>query len=301
MRTGNIYAVTAKGDLPACELIEKGIVQRIDDKRTLVVTDLENLIISSIQRWGDKPDLECIDSYLSGRYNLIERVGFASISRMNGTKKILEKLGWNIQNVRTKNHYGNGNESIIKNGLDIELALFTLEYVLDYRPERVVLISGDGDYVSLVVRLRRRSIEVEAISVDNAISGVLKRNVDGYTSLEDIISHEEYEGRTHPDDPSDSYNQNDIGEPYTLLVQHIARKTAFTNPPFNASSIKTSLKKEHSDFNEKRWGFKKFHHLLESAQRIGLLNLEKNEKGYWVIPIEEFEETDAKDLLGQIA
>ena len=75
-----------------------------------------------------------------------------------------------------------------KNTADIQLAVDALEMVFSpVRPEVVVIVGGDRDYVPLVQKLKRYGVFVMGIGVEAGVSGVLSEACDSFIFYDDMV------------------------------------------------------------------------------------------------------------------
>jgi uncharacterized LabA/DUF88 family protein len=66
---------------------------------------------------------------------------------------------------------------------NLELALDVQEFVARTRPDIVVLVTGDGDLVPLVERLRLHGVRVEVASTPAGVSAALRAMANGFVDL----------------------------------------------------------------------------------------------------------------------
>ena len=87
-----------------------------------------------------------------------------------------------------------------KNTADIQLAVDALEMVFSpVRPDVVVIVGGDRDYVPLVQKLKRYGVFVMGIGVEAGVSRVLSEACDSFIFYDDIVpSSPEGEELTRP-------------------------------------------------------------------------------------------------------
>ena len=78
-------------------------------------------------------------------------------------------------------------DGTLKCDLDIELAIGVIDYVLQTKPSVVVLLTGDGDFVTLVNWLRLRGVRVEVASTPNSLSQDLRESANDYIDLCEAI------------------------------------------------------------------------------------------------------------------
>ena len=55
------------------------------------------------------------------------------------------------------------------------------------RPDLVVLVSGDSDFVPVVLELRNKGIRVEIAAFGHSMSGLLRHRCSGYINLDVLV------------------------------------------------------------------------------------------------------------------
>ncbi len=96
--------------------------------------------------------------------------GFHDVLREQGFKVIVKNVKWYADEKGGR---------IGKSNADMELAVDALQQSQNL--DRVVLVTGDGDFVQVVQALQNRGCRVEAIAFDN-VSSDLRRSADMFTS-----------------------------------------------------------------------------------------------------------------------
>ena len=155
-----------------------------------------------------------------------------------------------------------------KNTADIQLAVDALEMVfLPVRPDTIVIVGGDRDYVPLVQKLKRYGIFVMGIGVEAGVSSVLVEACDSYIYYDDMVPPAP-EGITEPvslPDPGTAYSLmrravealNREGKTSTGASVHAMMKQLA--PAFDLARFKTNLKA-----------------LANDAQRAGYVTITEN-------------------------
>ena len=95
-----------------------------------------------------------------------------------------------------------------KNTADIQLAVDALEMVFSpVRPDTVVIVGGDRDYVPLVQKLKRYGVFVMGIGVEAGVSRVLSEACDSFIYYDDIVppAPEELSDPVSSPNPVDAY------------------------------------------------------------------------------------------------
>lgn len=156
--------------------------------RTLVVLDFENIYIG-LKKYNKKW-ITSLNDWLDTTYKPVEKVAFLDVQRVNGQRALLTSDGWTINDVLTSGKKENPEDRTIflKNAVDMSLALFTMDYAYRHNINKLVLLSGDGDYAELVKYLKRKGIEVTAVCTYESISKRLFHVVNDTQYLELILN-----------------------------------------------------------------------------------------------------------------
>jgi uncharacterized LabA/DUF88 family protein len=152
-------------------------------RRVLVFVDESN-VVSSVRAIGRKLDWLKLRDYLAksdeGR-QLIEMVIYAGLppampewqSELEKKNKFLHWLRSNGFLVVTKDG-SPGDGKHYKANVDVLMAIDAVELSIEMRPEIVVLVTGDADFVHLALQLRRRGIRVEVAATAQTLGTGLR-------------------------------------------------------------------------------------------------------------------------------
>ena len=69
---------------------------------------------------------------------------------------------------------------------DVEITLDIVRAAYDMQPDIVVLVSGDSDFVPVVLNLREKGIRVEVAAFNSAMSGRLSQRCSGFICLDAV-------------------------------------------------------------------------------------------------------------------
>ena len=109
--------------------------------------------------------------------------------------KKIESL-WNCGYiVRTKTGTIAGNS--YKCNFDIEITLDIVRTALTMKPDIIVIVSGDSDFLPVVLDLREKGIRVEIASFGHSMSNILTRRCSGYISLD--VLYDNYDNDSNED------------------------------------------------------------------------------------------------------
>ena len=152
-----------------------------------------------------------------------------------------------------------------KNTADIQLAVDALEMVfLPVRPDTVVIVGGDRDYVPLVQKLKRYGVFVMGMGVQGGVSVPLTQACDSFVFYDDILplAQEEVEEPTSLPDPE---------EAYSLMFRAVEALTRDGRASTSAS-VFAMMKQLAPTFDLDRYKTT-FRALAQDAQRAGYIAL----------------------------
>lgn len=164
-------------------------------RRVIVFADADNTHLSA-QSFNRKTNWEKICNYLAdpneGR-ELIEMVLYVGLppdrERFAEHRKTKEKfIYWAKSNgflVVSKEGKSKGND--YESNIDVVMAMDAIEMALEVKPDIVVLVTGDSDFVYLAEKLRRRGIRVEVASVEQSLGNDLKNAANSVIDLIELF------------------------------------------------------------------------------------------------------------------
>jgi len=192
-----------------------------------------------------------------------------------------------------------------KNSADIRMVVDALD--LCYTKAHVdtfVVISGDSDFSPLVSKLRENNKNVIGVGVKSSTSDLLTANCDEFIFYDDLIRNSEKKKTAATKkkaakkktakktqskaDAGELASASDAGtsvdskaqEAFDLVLE--TTEALFSDRDAEekvwGSMIKQALKRRKPGFSESYHGFKSFNHLLQEAQKLGLLDLQHDEK-----------------------
>lgn len=159
-----------------------------------------------------------------------------------------------------------------KNATDIRLAIDALELVFT-RPEieTFILLSGDSDFSSLVLKLKEYGKYVIGVGLQESTSDILVQNCDEYYSynrLSGLKSADEIQTEKH--------------DPWELTTRAVTRM-AERGDVMRSDRLKQVMLEMDPSFDERTAGFSRFNRFLgEAAQREGIV-LRKRENGQYEV------------------
>jgi uncharacterized protein (TIGR00288 family) len=161
-----------------------------------------------------------------------------------------------------------------KNATDIRLAIDATELVFT-RPEigTFILLSGDSDFSSLVLKLKEYGKYVIGVGIRESSSDLLIQNCDEY------YSYSELTGLTRQADIE--YPHKD---PWELVIEAASRMKT-DGDVMRSDRLKQVMQELDPSFDEKEAGFSRFSKFVAEAGQRGLLQLTKQQNGQYEIDL----------------
>lgn len=159
-----------------------------------------------------------------------------------------------------------------KNATDIRLAIDATELVFT-RPEigTFILLSGDSDFSSLVIKLKEYGKYVIGVGIRESASDILIQNCDEYFSYTDLA------GLTKESDLPSAQR-----DPWELVVEAVQQMVT-NRDVMRADRLKQVMQQIDSNFDEKNAGFNRFSKFVQEAGNRGLIKLNKMENGQFEV------------------
>jgi uncharacterized protein (TIGR00288 family) len=159
-----------------------------------------------------------------------------------------------------------------KNATDIRLAIDATELVFT-RPEigTFILLSGDSDFSSLVIKLKEYGKYVIGVGIRESASDILIQNCDEYYSYSDLA------GLTRETDVGSTQR-----DPWELVVESVEQMVA-NRDVMRADRLKQVMQQLDPNFDEKNAGFNRFSKFVQEAGSRGLVKVIKLENGQFEV------------------
>jgi uncharacterized protein (TIGR00288 family) len=155
-----------------------------------------------------------------------------------------------------------------KNATDIRLAVDATELIFT-RPEigTFILLSGDSDFSSLVIKLKEYGKYVIGVGIRESSSDLLVQNCDeyySYNALAGLVKTTE--------------DESTRWDPWGLVTEALTRMKR-NGDVMRSDRLKQVMQEIDNSFDEKDLGHSKFSRFVQEAQQKGLVSLTKLESG----------------------
>ncbi len=155
-----------------------------------------------------------------------------------------------------------------KNTADIQLAVDALEMVfLPGRPDTMVIVGGDRDYVPLVQKLKRYGVFVMGLGVEAGVSPVLAEACDSFVYYDNIVPPD-------PEEVAKPESLPDLQDSFSLMARAVEalRRDGRSS---TGISVLAMMKQLAPTFDLARYKTT-FKAIAESAQQAGYVDLIEN-------------------------
>lgn len=152
------------------------------EQRIGIFVDVQNLYYSAKNLYNAKVNFSnLLKGAVRGR-KLVRAIAYvikAYIKEENAFHDALEQIGYEVKWKDLQTFPGGAK----KGDWDIGIAVDTIE--LAHKLDTIVLVSGDGDFVSLIQHLRRAmGCRVEVVAFGPSCSGKLREEADEFTDMD---------------------------------------------------------------------------------------------------------------------
>jgi uncharacterized LabA/DUF88 family protein len=243
-----------------------------DEHRLALYNDFENIAIGVRDAHYRKFDVNLVLERLLDKGKLLVKKAYADWSRYSDYRRSFHEAAIELIEVPQKSVGG-------KNSADIRLVVDAMD--MSFQKEHIncfVVASGDSDFSPLVSKLKENNKYVIGLGVKNSTSDLLLENCDEFIFYEDLVR-----GQQRPM-PQIGNVPEKVAEVFSLLVDSVLALQRENKEILWGSMVKETMKRKKPSFNETYYGFRTFSHLLEDAQRRGIVELRRDQKsGSYVI------------------
>jgi uncharacterized LabA/DUF88 family protein len=237
-----------------------------EEQRLALFIDFENIAIGVRDANYRKFDINLVLERLLEKGKVLVKRAYADWNRYSDYKRSFHEAAIELIEVPQKSMGG-------KNSADIRLVVDAMDMSL--QKEHIncfVIASGDSDFSPLVSKLKENNKYVIGLGVKNSTSDLLMDNCDEFIFYEDLVRGQQ---RQVPAIGNLPEKQQEV---YSLLVDSILALQRENKEVLWGSMVKETMKRKKPSFNETYYGFRTFSHLLEEAQRKGIVQLRRDQK-----------------------
>src|SRR6476659_7402822 len=252
-------------------------MSKTERERSLAVfVDLENLAMGFQNQRKTRFDIEKGLERLVEKGKLIVKKAYADWSRYPAYTSPFHEAAIELIEIPKRTQTG-------KNSADIRLVVDAMDLAWS-KPhvDTFVIVSGDSDFSPLVSKLKENGKHVIGLGMKGSTSDLLRDNCDEFIYYEDLERQEQDEQQLATNLYADMPERK--REVYTLLIEACNALRRENHEVLYASMIKDTMKRKKPSFDESYYGYRSFTHLLEDADNLALVDIERNPKsGTYVV------------------
>jgi uncharacterized LabA/DUF88 family protein len=238
-----------------------------DEQRLALFIDFENIAIGVRDAHYRKFDVNLVLERLLEKGKLLSKKAYADWSRYSDYKRAFHEAAIELIEVPQKSVGG-------KNSADIRLVVDAMD--MSFQKEHIncfVVCSGDSDFSPLVSKLKENNKYVIGLGVKNSTSDLLIENCDEFIFYEDLVRVQQ-----RPLPAMNASLPEKLQDCFGLLADAVIALQRENKESLWGSMVKETMKRKRPSFNESYYGFRTFSHLLEDAQRRGIVILRRDQK-----------------------
>jgi uncharacterized protein (TIGR00288 family) len=267
-----------------------------DNRSMAVFCDFENVALGVREAKYSQFDISKVLERLLLKGSIVVKKAYCDWERYKEFKAPMHQASFELIEIPHIRQSG-------KNSADIRMVVDALD--LCYTKSHVdtfVIVSGDSDFSPLVSKLRENDKTVIGVGVKKSTSDLLVAACDEFIYYDDLVREQKARkpaarGRSEPKKaaaapsaspaaPAAKADEDKQQEAIDLVLDTLEAMIdeRGEDETIWGSMVKQALKRQKPGFNESYYGFRSFNQLLEKAQALGFLDLERDEKsgGYVV-------------------
>ncbi len=246
------------------------------ERSLAMFVDLENLAMGFQSQRKTKFEVQKVLERLVEKGKLIVKKAYADWSRYQNYTAPFHEAAIELIEIPKRSQTG-------KNSADIRLVVDAMDLAWS-KPhvDTFVIVSGDSDFSPLVSKLKENGKHVIGLGMKGSTSELLRDNCDEFIYYEDLERQEQDEQQMATTLYADLPERK--REVYSLLLEACNALRRENHEVLYASMIKDTMKRKKPSFDESYYGYRTFTHLLEEADNLALIDIERNPKsGTYVV------------------
>lgn len=266
-----------------------------EDLNLAIFCDFENVALGVRDARIEKFNINLVLERLLVKGSVVVKKAYCDWERYKEFKAVMHDAAFELIEIPHTRQSG-------KNSADIRMVVDALD--LCYTKEHIdsfVIISGDSDFSPLVSKLRENNKTVIGVGVKSSTSDLLMSNCDEFIFYDDLAREAESSKQRKRKAPprkkaaskkgedkqtvtgsveEDKSEEDKMDEAIALVMETAEALYAERDDRDKlwGSMVKQALKRRRPGFNERYYGVRSFSHLLEEAERRGLIRLSLDER-----------------------
>ena len=250
------------------------------ERNLAVFIDLENLAMGFQGQRKIRFEVQKVLERLVEKGKLVVKKAYADWSRFPSYTAPFHESAIELIEIPKRSQTG-------KNSADIRLVVDALDLSWSkLHVDTFVIVSGDSDFSPLVSKLKENGKHVIGLGMKGSTSDLLRDNCDEFIYYEDLERQEQNEQQLATNlnaylPPTLNEKQREV---FSLLVEACNALRRENHEVLYASMIKDTMKRKKPSFDESYYGYRSFTHLMEDADNLALVDIDRNPKsGTYVV------------------
>jgi uncharacterized protein (TIGR00288 family) len=249
---------------------------KTERERSLAVfIDLENLAMGFQNQRKIRFEVQKVLERLVEKGKLIVKKAYADWSRYPSYTAPFHEAAIELIEIPKRAQTG-------KNSADIRLVVDAMDLAWSkVHVDTFVIVSGDSDFSPLVSKLKENGKHVIGLGMKGSTSDLLRDNCDEFIYYEEQTEQQIATDLNSYLPPNLPERQREL---FSLLIEACNALRRENHEVLYASMIKDTMKRKKPSFDESYYGYRSFTHLLEDADNLALVDIERNPKsGTYVV------------------
>src|SRR4051794_10521130 len=242
------------------------------ERSLAVFVDLENLAMGFQVQRKARFEIQKVLERLVEKGKLIVKKAYADWSRYQAYTAPFHEAAIELIEIPKRSQTG-------KNSADIRLVVDAMDLAWSKsHVDTFVIVSGDSDFSPLVSKLKENGKHVIGLGMKGSTSELLRDNCDEFIYYEDLERQEQDEQQLTTNLTQVAELPERKREVYGLLIEACNALRRENHEVLYASMIKDTMKGKKPSFDESYYGYRSFPPLLEEADTLALVDIERNPK-----------------------
>jgi uncharacterized protein (TIGR00288 family) len=245
---------------------------RSSEKLIALFIDFENLALGIKQAPGHAFKIQLVLERLLEKGRIVVKKAYCDWTRYREYRQQFHESAIELIEIPKRTLSG-------KNSADIRMVVDVMDLAAAKEHiDTFGLVTGDSDFSPLVSKLKENDKEVIGCGIKAASSALLIENCDEFIFYDDLLrlsqtrDVEVSSGGKEPDLPQKKR------EAFKIIADGLLGLLRENKDTIWASMLKQTIKRKRPQFDESYFGYRTFTHLLEDAERHGIVRLEKDKK-----------------------
>ena len=250
-----------------------------DNTNIALFCDFENIALGVRDAKYTTFDINKVLERLLLKGSIVVKKAYCDWDRYKDFKKPMHEAAFELIEIPHVRQSG-------KNSADIRMVVDALD--LCYTKAHVdtfVIISGDSDFSPLVSKLRENNKTVIGIGVKDSTSNLLSANCDEFIFYDDLVREQkptrtptEKKSSASAATPAKSTNKRQEALDFIVETLEALSEERGEDEKMWGSMVKQTMKRRRPGFTETAYGYRSFRELVEDAQKLNLLVMNRDEK-----------------------